>query len=74
MARYCLSDGRNARVLEASPFYLFISNKYPLSFRNEPRGGMAYHVHTGNLYTKKSPAAMDSSVAHEKKDVNGVNH
>ena len=27
-----------------------------------------------NLYHKKSPAAMDSSVAHEKKDVNGVNH
>ena len=29
---------------------------------------------SGNLYTKKSPAAMNSSVAHEKTDVNGVNH
>ena len=29
---------------------------------------------SGNLYTNKSPAAMNSSVAHEKKDVNGVNH
>ena len=33
---------------------------------------MAYHVHTWNLYTKKSPAATNSSAAHEQKDVNEV--
>ena len=33
---------------------------------------MAYHVHTGNLYTKKSPSVMNSSVAHEQKNVNEV--
>ena len=27
---------------------------------------------TANLYTKKSPAATNSSVAHEQKDVNKV--
>ena len=31
---------------------------------------LAYHVHMGNLYPKKSPAATNSSVAHEQKDVN----
>ena len=33
---------------------------------------LAYHVHTGNLYPKKSPAVTNSSVAHEQKDVNEV--
>ena len=73
MPRCCLSDERKSRVLEASPFSLFISNLV-FATRQEQDLEVAYHVHTGNLYTKKSPAAMDSSVAHEKKDVNGVNH
>ena len=33
-------------------------------------GKLAYYVHTENLYTKKSPAATNSSVAHEQEDVN----
>ena len=33
---------------------------------------MAYHVHMGNLYIKKSPAATNSSVPHEQKVVNEV--
>ena len=35
-------------------------------------GKLAYHAHTENLYTKKSPAATNSSVPHEQKDVNEV--
>ena len=31
---------------------------------------MTYHVHMGKLYTRKSPAAANSSVAHEQRDVN----
>ena len=39
--------------LEMSSFSLFVSNKYPLSFsRRDTSGKLAYHVYTGNLYTK----------------------
>ena len=57
--------------MEASPFYLFISNSV-FATRQEEDLEVAYHVHTGNLYTKKSPAATNSSVVHEQKDVNEV--
>ena len=59
--------------LEASPFSLFISKSVSRrDKRRKERRKVAYHVHTRNLYTKKSPAATNSSVAHEQKDVNEV--
>ena len=67
MTMYCLWDGRKSLVLEASPFSLFISNKYPHSVFVMKNGKSAYHVHTGNLYTKMSSPATNSSVAHEQR-------
>ena len=33
---------------------------------------MAYHIDMGNLYIKNLPAATNSSVPHEQKDMNEV--
>ena len=59
--------------LEIFPFSLFVSNKYPLSFfttRHERKVGLPYPH--GEFVHQKSPAATNSSIAHEQKDMNEV--
>ena len=68
MTRYCLSDEEVSGFRSVS---LFPVRSHSV-FTTRGEGKLAYHAHTGNLYTKKSPTATNSSVAHEQKDVNEV--
>ena len=72
MTRHCLSGGRKSWVLQVSPFSLFISNLVFMTRQEEEERESWLTMSTANLYTKKSPAATNSSVAHEQKDVNEV--
>ena len=66
VTRYCLLDEEVSGFRSVS---LFPVHSHSV-FTTRGEGKLAYHAHTGNLYTKKSPTATNSSVAHEQKDVN----
>lgn len=60
VSRYCLSAGRYSFCFPCSPFSLEYKNMFRFWFDDMFRS--PYHVQTGNLYDKKSPAATNSSV------------